>query len=184
MESNSIGNIQLIIGPMYSGKSTELIRRLKRYKIAKKKIILFKHTKDDRFEINNVCTHDKEKLEAFNFESLKLIPNDLLEFVDVIGIDEGQFFSDIVEFSDDMANKGKIIIISALNGSFKKEPFEVIANLIPIVDEILNLSAVCMICGKDAHFSKRITDENETVLIGGLDKYISVCRNCFLKKLK
>ena len=176
--------IQLIMGPMFSGKSTELLRRINRFKIAKKVCVLVKYINDNRYDKNNICTHDQKKTEAFSCKTLSEIPKTVLDSADVIGIDEGQFFSDIVEFSDLWADKGKIVIISALDGTYKKEPFPVIAKLIPKCEGITKLFAVCMLCGKDASFSKRLTTEEGDEIIGGIEKYISVCRTCYNKTIE
>ena len=178
------GKIQLIIGPMFSGKSTELFRRIEKYEISKKKTILIKYTKDIRYSKKDICTHSNKKKKALSCLHLDEIEKKNINEVDVIGIDEGQFFDDLVEFSNFYADIGKTIIISALDGTFEKKPFPVIANLIPTVETILKLSAICMICGGKACYSKRITREMEINLIGGIDKYIAVCRECFKKNLK
>ncbi|KYQ93107.1 thymidine kinase [Tieghemostelium lacteum] len=101
---------------------------------------------------------------------------------DVIGIDEGQFFPDVVDFSEDLANKGKIVIIAALDGTFQRKPFPTILNLIGKAEDITKLTAVCMVCFNDAAFSKRTVSDESVELIGGTDKYISVCRSCYHKK--
>jgi thymidine kinase len=102
-----------------------------------------------------------------------------LESVDCIGIDEGQFFDDIVEFCELNANKGKVVIVSALDSNFKKEAFGKILDLIPKCEEVTKLKAVCMICFKEASFSKRICKNEDEILIGGSNEYISVCRKCY-----
>jgi len=98
---------------------------------------------------------------------------------EVIGIDEGQFFPDIVTFSEQMANMGKIVIIAALDGTFQRKPFNNILELIPLAEDVTKLTAVCTYCQKDASFSKRIGKETEVEVIGGADKYVAVCRGCF-----
>ncbi|AEN03663.1 thymidine kinase [Yokapox virus] len=172
------GNIQLILGPMFSGKSTELIRIVKRYQIAKYNCIVINHSSDIRYGISNVFTHDNNSYSAIQTSKL----SDLIDIVEnftVIGIDEGQFFQDIVEFCENMANKGKIVIVAALDGTFKRKPFGNVLNLIPLSETVTKLTAVCMKCFKDASFSKRIGTETEIEIIGGKDKYLSVCRKCY-----
>jgi len=100
------------------------------------------------------------------------------EEYDVIGIDEGQFFPDI-RWAELMANSGKVVLIAALDGTYQRKPFENIMNLIPLAENVTKLSAVCMNCFGEASFSKRITEEQSLEVIGGADKYMAVCRDCF-----
>lgn len=176
-------SIHLLLGCMFSGKSTELFRRLRRYEISGKKIFLIKYYKDVRYESNNnnISTHDKFIMKCDYVCDGKLNVDPLiLQNVDVIGIDEGQFYSDIDTFSEYWANKGKIIIIAALDSDFRREKFGKVLNLIPLAEEYVKLTAVCK-CGNDAVFSKRITSEIDDVIIGGSEMYIATCRKCFFK---
>jgi len=99
---------------------------------------------------------------------------------DVIGVDEGQFYPDVVEFCEKMANIGKTIIVSALDGTFQRKPFNRVLELIPLAEKIDKLSAVCSICQGEAPFTARIGEETQLEIIGGSDKYIALCRRCFL----
>eukprot|EP00741_Cyanophora_paradoxa_P016190 tig00000042_g15630.t1 len=179
------GHIQLILGPMFSGKSTELLRRLRRYGIARKRTMLIKYKKDTRYEADataaHVITHDLVKIQARPCDILDEIDDDDLEDFDCIGIDEGQFFPDVAAFCERMANRGKIVIVAALDGTFQRKPFGRIMELIPLVESVTKLSAVCMMCGKDAAFTQRRGHETEVELIGGADKYVAVCRSCYLE---
>lgn len=176
----TLGEIQLIIGPMFSGKSTELIRRIKIYKISNKNCIIVKHQKDNRYQSapSEIITHDFQTMNAISTNSLSEII-DILEKYDVIGIDEGQFFQDITIVAENLANKGKIIIIAALDGTFQRLPFNKICDLIPLCEKVIKLNAVCKKCFGNASFSKRITNEKEIEIIGGLEKYQPVCRKCY-----
>lgn len=98
---------------------------------------------------------------------------------DVIGIDEGQFFPDIVPFCEDMANGGKVVIVAALDGTFQRKGFGSILELVPLAESVTKLTAVCMMCYADGSFSKRIGSETAVEVIGGADKYVAVCRACF-----
>ena len=98
---------------------------------------------------------------------------------DVIGIDEGQFFPDVVDWCEEMANRGKIVLVAALDGTFQRRPFQDILSLVPLAEEVTKLQAVCMACFKDAAFSKRISEEAGLEVIGGADKYMAVCRQCY-----
>jgi len=101
----------------------------------------------------------------------------------VIGIDEGQFFPDIVNFCEKMANDGKTVIVAALDGTFQRKAFGEVLQLIPMAESVTKLNAVCMVCYKDAAFTKRLGTETQVQLIGGSDMYISVCRTCFHKPM-
>ncbi|AOP31783.1 thymidine kinase [Volepox virus] len=172
------GHIQLIIGPMFSGKSTELIRRVRRYQIAQYKCITIKYSNDNRYG-TGLWTHDRNNFSATETTNLLTIVDTVANF-SVIGIDEGQFFPDIVEFCELMANNGKIVIVAALDGTFQRKPFTTISNLIPLSEMVVKLTAVCMKCFKEASFSKRLGSETAIEVIGGKDMYQSVCRKCYI----
>lgn len=172
------GKIELILGPMFSGKSTRLIEQMRKYVYKAKKTIMVKYYADQRYsEKSEVVTHDLIKYDSIN---CKLLGNsfDTLKQYDVIGIDEGQFFSDLVEVCEELALMGKIILIAALNGDFRMEPFPVIQRIISKSDKIKLLKAYCFNCHKDAKFSLRIVQSNETVLIGAGEAYKPACREC------
>ena len=172
------GKIELILGPMFSGKSTRLIEQMRKYVYKAKKTIMVKYYADQRYsEKSEVVTHDLIKYDSIN---CKLLHNsfDTLKQYDVIGIDEGQFFADLVEICEELALMGKIILIAALNGDFRMEPFPVIQRIISKSDKIKLLKAYCFNCHKDAKFSLRIVQSNETVLIGAGEAYKPACREC------
>lgn len=172
------GHIELIIGPMFSGKTTEMIRRLKRYQVARHACLIIKYSGDTRYDNNGVATHDRQTLPAVSTDKLTPMCQKALNY-DVIGIDEGQFFSDVVQFADQLANIGKIVIVAALDGTFQKKVFGDILNLVPLSENVTKLSAVCTICFRAASFTRRKTQENKVEVIGGGDKYLAVCRECF-----
>jgi thymidine kinase len=180
------GRIELIIGPMFSGKTSELIRRIHRCHFAEQKFICIKYMSDKRYSESLISTHPT-KINELKNSQVKAIPTTNLFDVtnldkyDVIGIDEGQFFSDIVEFAEKMADSGKRVIISALDGTFERKPFGKINELIPKCDTVDKLQAICMTkgCRNDAPFTKRIIDSDEVNIIGGSDIYMSVCRKCY-----
>ena len=172
------GKIELILGPMFSGKSTRLIEQMRKYVYKAKKTIMVKYYADKRYsEKSEVVTHDLIKYDSIN---CKLLRNsfDTFKQYDVIGIDEGQFFADLVEVCEELALMGKIILIAALNGDFRMEPFPVIQRIISKSDKIKLLKAYCFNCHKDAKFSLRIVQSNETVLIGAGEAYKPACREC------
>ena len=170
------GKIELILGPMFSGKSTRLIETIRKYVYKAKKTIMIKFFADKRYsEKSEVVTHDKyDSIDCKNLRD----SFELLKKYDVIGIDEGQFFPDLVEVCEELALLKKTIIIAALNGDFRMEPFPVISKIISKADKIKLLKAYCFHCHKDAKFSLRIVQSNETVLIGAGEAYKPACRDC------
>jgi len=177
-ESNTEGRIELILGPMFSGKSTRLIEVIRKYTYKAKKTIMVKFYADKRYsEKSEVVTHDLIKYDSIDCKKLR-DSIDLLQKYDVIGIDEGQFFPDLVEACEELALAKKIIIIAAINGDFRMEPFPVISKIIAKADKIKLLKAYCFNCHKDAKFSLRIVQSNETVLIGAGEAYKPACREC------
>jgi thymidine kinase len=174
------GEIQVIYGPMFSGKSTELLRRIRRFRIKNESCLLLK-TKDNRYvdDDEKVVTHDQFNfLEAMACDYLFEKQEEAKHF-DVIGIDEGQFFKDIIPFAESMANLGKVIIVACLDSDFRREPFGNICELIAKAEKITKLTSICYYCKEDASFSARITQETAIKVIGGRDKYRPVCRSCY-----
>lgn len=186
------GSISLIIGPMFSGKTTELLRRLRKHEFAKKKCASVSYIKDVRYKSmvtgenkgnvspNSFSTHDNIiKVADFKVDNLTKIKNKLAQF-DAVAIDEGQFFKDVTTVSEYLANKGTVVIIAALCSNFKRESMGDIGNLISKVEKVTMLSAICMGCFKNsASFSFRTTTEKEEQVIGGEKKYLATCRQCY-----
>lgn len=172
------GEIQLIMGPMFAGKSTELIRRVRRYQVAKRRVVVLKPRMDDRYEGAGVVTHDKLTFPGLMPNTLSEVREQLSGY-DVIGIDEGQFFPDVVEVSEALARAGKIIIVAALDGTYLRRPFKNISELVSVADTVEKLLAVCHCCSNAAPFSARLGVETEDVVIGGVGKYVALCRNCW-----
>ena len=165
---------------MFSGKTTELMRRIRRYTHAKKRCQVIKYSKDTRYDADLASTHDLQKCEAIGCAQLSELDESLLQNVDVIGVDEGQFFgADIVEFADRYASRGKVVIVAALDATFERRPFGNILELIPYAEQVMKLNAVCMICHREASFSKRIGSETAVEVIGGAEKYAATCRSCY-----
>ncbi|XP_076459081.1 thymidine kinase, cytosolic-like [Babylonia areolata] len=172
------GHIELVIGPMFSGKTTELIRRLKRYRVARYSCLIIKYSGDTRYDDKGVSTHDRQILPALSTDGLMKVVAEAQQF-DVVGVDEGQFFPDVTAFADKLANQGKVVIVAALDGTYQKKAFGDILNLVPVSESVTKLSAVCTICYKPAAFTRRKTLEDKVEVIGGEDKYLAVCRDCF-----
>lgn len=181
-----MGQITIITGPMYAGKTEELLKRIKRFTYAKKKCILLKHSFDTRYNNNAIVTHNKVKEKCIVVENSNDIKNEINTFIDdidVIGIDEVQFFDDnIVTLLEDLANIGKVVIVAGLDMDYMGTPFRPMDSILAIADEIVKLKAVCSVCGKDAMFSKRIIEKKGTILVGAAESYTPVCREHFNKK--
>lgn len=176
-------SIELILGCMFASKTSMLLQQYKHYKIKNKKCLLVKYSEDTRYSSTGIATHDMQIYECDVVSTKKLgdINTDIINNVEVILIDEGQFYSDIVEFSEQFANMGKIIIISALDGTFEREPFGHVLELIPKAEKVHKYRAICEKCHKKASFTKRITTDSEVELIGGADCYQSMCRQCYFQ---
>lgn len=179
------GQIQLITGCMFSGKTTELLRRIQNYVHAEKKCLLVKSSKDTR--TNGIKSHTGQKPNKFvkiiKLDNLKVLTNKFSDF-DVIGIDEAQFFDGLVNVCVNLAESDKIVIVAGLNGDFKRTPFGEICKLIPQCESITKLNAICSTCKSPASFSKRICDKRCLILLGGIESYVACCRKCFKLKIK
>jgi len=184
-----LGNIQLILGCMFSGKTSELIRRIQRYKSIQKKVLFVNFIEDTRYNenntnnTNNIYTHDKVGCEGIYLDKL----NGLIDKVnnyDVFVINEGQFFEDVYKVTIELCEKyGKDVLICGLDGDFQRQIFKYnLLDLIPFADTVEILTAYCVICKDEtpARFSKRISNEKEQKVIG-TSNYIPVCRKHFLK---
>lgn len=172
-------SLTLIIGPMFSGKSTELLRRIRRYEIAEKRCLLFKYLDDVRYSIDEVVSHDGLGIKAI--PTLKLLSKSPeVEGAEVVGIDEGQFFSDLGPFVEFLLSKGIHVIVAGLDATAQKEPFGDMVRLVPEAEEVIKLKAICMLCKGDASFTKKKHQNGTTVEIGGSDLYLATCRRCFM----
>jgi thymidine kinase len=174
-------SITLIIGEMFSGKSTELLRRVDRARYAGQNTILYKYAKDVRFgdeRASMISSHGGIHKNATPITSLKdvpIVPNS------VIFLDEGQFIDYLVEFAEEAANKGCTVVVAALSSDFNRNAFARIAELQPKCEEIIRLRAICFDCKKDAGFTKRLTTSMDLEVIGGAEAYKPVCRECYFK---
>jgi thymidine kinase len=170
-------SIILILGPMFSSKTTELIRQYNRNSIGNKKCIMIKYLGDNRYDNNNVITHDGIKVQAIKCNKLEQVNEQIIDY-DVICIDEIQFYSDADIYCDIWANKGKKVYACGLSGTFKRTEFPVISKLIPKVEKIKFLRAICRENGNEASFSKldMITIDDNIEIIGGAEKYRAVDR--------
>jgi thymidine kinase len=181
--NNKYGTLELIIGPMYAGKSTELIRIINRYKYLKKSILIINHSFNNRYNSTNLTTHNKEEIKnciiVSKLEDIEKNYKDIFDNVDVIVIEELQFFEDafyyITKWCD---NDGKYLICAGLDGDFERKQFGDVVKLIPHAEKITKLTALCEKCGDGtpAVFSKRIIDNIDTTLVGSSEYYIACCR--------
>jgi len=175
------GSIEVIAGSMFSGKTEELIRRLKRAKIARLKVEIFKPAIDTRYSVAEVVSHDENSIQSTPVESsgnIMLMTSD----VDVIGIDEGQFFDiGLIDVSITLANMGIRVIVAGLDMDFKGNPFGPIPGLMAVADHVTKVHAICMRCGDVAQFSHRFSKAEKLVLLGEKDEYEPLCRSCFTK---
>ncbi len=163
---------------MFSGKTTELLRRVNRHTIARQAVVLVNHAKDDRHGTNSVGTHDTLTRRALSASTLCCeAVQDAAADADVVAIDEGQFFPDVARATEAWADAGKIVIVAALDTRFDRKPFDTMAGV--VYDDILKLTAVCSYCGGDAPFTRRITDETAVEIVGGQEVYRAVCRGCY-----
>lgn len=173
-------SLELILGPMFSGKTGELFRRLRRHKAAGRTHLLIKWAGDVRYSTDKASTHDRDMLCASGTAQLEDVM-DRAEACDVIGIDEGQFFPDLVRVVQQLLDAEKIVIIAALDGDFRREPIGHTLQLVPRAESVIKLNAVCRMCGADAPFTRRTTSDTRVELVGGADTYEARCRACFGK---
>jgi thymidine kinase len=178
-----LGRIEVITGPMFSGKSEELIRRLKRAQIAKRRVACFKPDLDVRYQRNAIASHSAQTLDALtvvNVEELKAVLMPMADVVEVVGIDEAQFFdASLIPLTKELMRMGHRIILAGLDTTFTGEPFAPIPELLAIADEVIKLSAVCMQCGAPAVHTQRLGSNQSLVLVGAAGVYEARCRACF-----
>ena len=176
------GYLKIILGCMYSGKTSSLIRIYKYNKIAGIKTEVINYIDDNRYDPVKMSTHDGIKIDCLKFKNLNELfdkESDLIEKTDSFIINEGQFFNDLYDVVNKLVNEyHKVVYVGGLDGDFKMKKFGQILDLIPISDSVEKLTAICSLCKKKAAFTKRITKETVQTMIGGADKYIPVCRNC------
>ncbi|HAH37394.1 MAG TPA: thymidine kinase [Algoriphagus sp.] len=178
------GQIEVICGSMFSGKTEELIRRLNRAKIARQKVEIFKPSIDKRYHEEDVVSHNENSIRStpVNFaEDILLLSGNC----DVVGIDEVQFFDDqIVTVAQKLANQGKRVILAGLDMDFEGLPFEPMPKLMAVAEFVTKVHAICMKCGDLAAFSLRLSDARQKVMLGEKDSYEARCRKCFFEDKK
>lgn len=173
------GSIEVITGSMFSGKTEELIRRLRRAQFSGLRVEIFKSSFDKRYSENRIVSHDENSIISTpvdNASAILLLAAD----VDVVGIDEAQFFdSSITGICNSLADEGVRVVVAGLDMDFMGNPFGPMPQLLSIADFVTKLHAICMRCGNLAQYSFRKSDESQVVLVGEKDKYEPLCRNCY-----
>jgi thymidine kinase len=179
--SEKMGSIEVVTGSMFSGKTEELIRRLKRAKYAKQSVEIYKPIIDVRYSKDEVVSHDENSIRSTpvdNSSNILLLSGD----ADVVGIDEAQFFDNgLIEVAVKLANMGIRVIVAGLDMDFKGVPFGPMPGLMAVADHITKVHAICMRCGSIAQFSHRLTEQEQVVLLGEKEEYEPLCRSCFKK---
>ena len=180
-EAHRPGRIEVVCGSMFSGKTEELIRRMKRASFARQKVEIFKPAIDTRYSEDNVVSHDQNSIRSTPIESsgsILLLASD----IDVVGIDEAQFLDNgLVEVCNELANRGVRVIVAGLDMDFKGVPFGPIPALCAIADEVTKVH--CVKCGALAYVSHRLVANDKRVLLGEQDEYEPLCRDCYQKAI-
>ncbi len=177
--SKDMGWIEVIVGSMFSGKSEELIRRLRRAQIARQEVAIFKPLIDTRFSNDHIVSHSEQKIPSVSvlnaFEILERSRD-----AKVVGIDEGQFFGlELIEICEKLAAQGKRVIVAGLDQDYRGKPFDPMPQMLAIAESITKTLAICVKCGNPANRTQRITKDKDRVLVGATDMYEARCRNCF-----
>ncbi len=180
-EAHRQGRIEVVCGSMFSGKTEELIRRMKRAKFARQRVEIFKPAIDTRYSDNDVVSHDQNAIPSTpvdNSSSILLLSSD----IDVVGIDEAQFMDmGLVEVCNQLAYRGVRVIVAGLDMDFKGVPFGPIPALCAIADDVTKVHAICVKCGNLAYVSHRLVENDKRVLLGETQEYEPLCRECYRK---
>ena len=164
---------------MFSGKTEERIRRIRRAQIARQQVAIFKPGIDDRYSADHIVSHSEARLQSVSVENAADILR-LAGDAQVVGIDEGQFFDmGIVDVAEELANRGKRVIIAGLDQDYRGKPFEPIPQLLAVAEYITKTLAICVVCGNPADRTQRTSEASERVLVGAKDSYEARCRRCF-----
>ena len=176
----SQGWIEVIVGSMFSGKSEELIRRLRRAQIARQRVQIFKPAIDDRYAADQIVSHSEMRIPSRAVRTARELLESVAPETEVIGIDEGQFFDqELPMVCDALANQGKRVIIAGLDQDYLGKPFEPMPQLLAIAEFITKTHAICMVCGNPANHTQRLVASGDRVLVGAQGMYEARCRVCF-----
>ena len=175
-----IGWIEVVCGPMFSGKSEELIRRLRRAKIARKRVQVFKPVLDDRYSPDEIVSHGDQRMKSTVVASAKEILEQIDWRTQVIGIDESNFFgAELVDVASQLADTGKQVIIAGLDTDYLGRPFPPMPDLLCLAESITKTLAICMRCGNPAKHTQRLVESSDLIVVGATGMYEARCRRCF-----
>ncbi|MFH0777359.1 MAG: thymidine kinase, partial [Candidatus Eisenbacteria bacterium] len=175
----NVGWIEVICGSMFSGKTEELIRRLRRAQIARQKVAIFKPRIDSRYGADYIVSHNLQRFPSQEVSGARDILNGAGD-ADAVGIDEAQFFGpELVEVCEELANRGKRVIVAGLDQDYRGRPFEPIPQLLAVAEYITKTLAICVACGNPANRTQRKVASDERIVVGAFDVYEARCRNCF-----
>jgi thymidine kinase len=176
----NMGWIEVVVGPMFSGKSEELIRRLRRAEFARQRVQIFKPAIDERYAANEIISHSGLGIPSDNVAKASEIMDKLSARTEVVGIDEAQFLGEeIVDVCTRLADLGKRVIVAGLDTDFRGRPFEPMPRLLAIAEEITKLLAICVRCGNPAVHTQRLVESEELIIVGATGMYEARCRRCF-----
>lgn len=174
------GWIEVITGSMFSGKSEELIRRLRRAQIARQRVQVFKAALDDRYDPSAIVSHSEMKIDSTPVRTAAEILRAVRPSTEVVGVDEGQFFdAELPAVCGRLARDGKRVIVAGLDQDYLGKPFEPMPQLLAVAEYITKTLAICMVCGAPANFTQRLVASHERVLVGAAGTYEARCRHCF-----
>jgi thymidine kinase len=174
------GWIEVVTGSMFSGKSEELIRRLRRAQIARRKVQIFKPALDNRYSDSHIISHSEMRIPSESLTSSRALLHRVLADTEVVGIDEGQFFdAELPSVCNLLADQGKRVIVAGLDQDYLGKPFEPMPQLLAIAEYITKTLAICMVCGAPANHTQRLVASSERVLVGAQGTYEARCRRCF-----
>jgi thymidine kinase len=176
------GWIEVVCGSMFSGKTQELIRRLRLAQIARQKVVTFNSALDVRYGKNHIISHDKWKIPCLPVKSAKDILEKVAPGTQVVGIDEVHFFDPgVVEVCETLADSGRRVIVAGLDQDYRGQAFEITARLMAVAEFVTKNLAICVVCGNPANRSQRLTHTRKRISVGAADKYEARCRRCFKK---
>jgi thymidine kinase len=174
------GTIEVVVGSMFSGKSEELIRRVRRAQIARQKVQIFKPRVDERYAHDQIVSHSDMKMPSEVVEKASQIEECVRPDTEVVGIDEGQFFDQsLVEVATRLADRGVRVIVAGLDQDYMGRPFDPMPQLMAVAEYVTKTLAICMICGAPANRSQRLVAATDRVVVGGAQQYEARCRGCF-----
>jgi thymidine kinase len=174
------GWIEVVVGSMFSGKSEELIRRLRRAQIARQKVQIFKPLIDDRYSDDHIVSHSEMRISSVAVKSSRALLEQVAADTEVVGIDEGQFFDlELPMICNTLADMGKRVIVAGLDQDYLGKPFEPMPQLLAIAEYITKTLAICMVCGNPANHTQRLVVSGDRVLLGAQGTYEARCRRCF-----